>query len=72
MDYGIVHSVSAWKRYQTRTLKITMQSGFFENRLRDEDAFLEKMAYVRENPVRKKLVAHAADWPYMFDFARSS
>ncbi len=72
MDYGIVQSVSGWKRYQTRTLKIAMQSGFFEHRLRDEDAFLEKMAYVRENPVRKRLVTHAADWPYIFDPARTS
>ena len=69
MDYGIVPNVSAWKRYQTRTLKIALQSGFFEHRLRNEDAFREKMAYVRENPVRKKLVAHAADWPYVFDRA---
>jgi putative transposase len=71
MDYGIEASVSAWKGYQSKTLKLDFQSGFFEHRLRNEEAFREKMAYVRANPERKGLVADAADWPYVYEHGRT-
>jgi hypothetical protein len=37
----------------------------FEHRLRNEDEFVEKMTYIRENPVRKQLVKSSADYPYI-------
>ena len=66
LEYGVVASVSAWKSYQTKTLKLEFQSGFFEHRLRDEAEFAEKAAYIRENPVRKGLVTDATAWPYLY------
>jgi len=40
------------------------QKGFFDHVMRSEEFYSEKWIYVAENPVRKKLAAHAGDWPY--------
>ena len=40
------------------------QPGFFDHLLRKADSYSEKWAYVRQNPVRKGLVASADEWPY--------
>jgi len=36
----------------------------FHHRLRDRIEYEEKLAYVRENPVRKALVQNLEEWPY--------
>jgi putative transposase len=69
LDYGLTQSVTSWKGYQAKTLKIAFQTNFFEHRLRDDNAFIEKAIYIRENPVRKGLVARAEEWPYCIDRA---
>ena len=40
------------------------QPEFFDHVIRSEESFAEKWTYVRENPVRARLVARAEDWPY--------
>ena len=40
------------------------QPGFFDHLLRSTESYAEKWNYVRDNPVRKGLVARAEDWPY--------
>ena len=40
------------------------QAGGFHRRLRDGESYAQKWQYVRENPVRAKLVARPEDWPY--------
>jgi putative transposase len=40
------------------------QAGGFHHRLRDGESYAQKWQYVRENPVRKGLVANPDDWPY--------
>jgi REP element-mobilizing transposase RayT len=40
------------------------QKGFFDHVMRSEESYSEKWIYVAENPVRKKLAAHAGDWLY--------
>jgi putative transposase len=67
LEHGIRATVRAWKRYQKKTLGIEWQSDFFEHRLRSDDEFIEKMQYVRMNPVRKGLVPSAEQWPYLID-----
>jgi len=67
LDYGVARSVAAWKGYQTKTLKIEFQNNYFEHRLRDEEEYRQKAAYIRENPVRKGLVVRAEDWPYRYE-----
>ena len=66
LNYGIEPTLTMWRGYQKRTLKIKFQSGFFEHRLRNEEEFALKMDYVRNNPVRKQLVTDAADWPHIY------
>jgi REP element-mobilizing transposase RayT len=72
LEQGVAASVSAWKGYQAKTLKLEFQSGFFEHRLRDEAEFAEKAMYIRENPVRKGLVADATAWPYLYAASESN
>jgi putative transposase len=40
------------------------QRGFFDHVIRTGESYSEKWHYVRENPVRAGLVAHAEDWPF--------
>jgi putative transposase len=41
------------------------QKGFFDHLLRSGESYSAKWAYVRENPVRAKLVSRWEDWPYL-------
>jgi len=40
------------------------QSGHWDTRMRTRESYESKWEYVKENPVRHKLVASAEDWPY--------
>jgi REP element-mobilizing transposase RayT len=40
------------------------QREFFDHLLRSHDSYDEKWHYVWQNPIRKRLVANAEDWPY--------
>ena len=40
------------------------QGGCWDTQIRTGDQYKEKWEYVRNNPVRKGLVANADDWPY--------
>jgi putative transposase len=40
------------------------QKGFFDHLLRSEESAAQKWEYVRENPVRARLVSKWSDWPY--------
>jgi putative transposase len=55
--------VAAWKHYITGQASVKWQRDFFDHRLRSDESFDEKAAYIRKNPVRAKLVAHESDWP---------
>jgi REP-associated tyrosine transposase len=41
------------------------QPGFFDHVLRNDESYSQKWEYVRENPVRGRLVPRAEDWPYL-------
>ncbi len=41
------------------------QKGFFDHVLRSSESYSEKWYYVRENPVRGKLVKQWQEWPYV-------
>jgi REP element-mobilizing transposase RayT len=47
------------------------QAGSFDRLLRAEESAQEKWGYIRENPVRKGLVARWRDWPYRMGFDES-
>ena len=40
------------------------QRGLFHHRLRSEQDYLGKMIYMRQNPVRQKLVHDSEFWPW--------
>ena len=67
LERGVRPIMKAWKGYQTRNLHIEWQADFFEHRLRNDDEFVEKMHYVRMNPVRKGLVVSPEEWPHVLD-----
>ncbi|HXI71362.1 MAG TPA: hypothetical protein VNN22_13480 [Verrucomicrobiae bacterium] len=59
--------VEFWKRQFSRrhlTEAWSWQRKSFHHRLRDRQEYEEKLMYVRENPLRKKLAANLEDWPY--------
>jgi putative transposase len=58
--------VAAWKHYVTRHAPVKWQRDFFDHRLRGDESFDEKAAYIRNNPVRAKLVTNESDWPFMW------
>jgi REP element-mobilizing transposase RayT len=66
-DHGIAKVMQNWKRYLARFDGISWQRGFFDHRLRSDDAFREKGAYIRHNPVRAGLCESVEDWPYLWD-----
>ncbi len=44
------------------------QPGFFDHVLRNDESYSQKWEYVRENPVRARLVPRADDWQYQGEF----
>jgi REP element-mobilizing transposase RayT len=58
--------MAAWKRHTAKQTGIKWQRGFFDHRLRNDEGFAEKAAYVRQNPVRARLAARAEDWPFVW------
>ena len=61
---GMRATVNAWKRLTARRYGIEWQRDFFDHRLRNDESFREKAAYIRDNPARRGLVAKASAWPY--------
>jgi hypothetical protein len=56
--------VRSWKRHTARHLGVHWQRDFFDHRLRSDESFEEKAAYILNNPARAGLVARSEDWPY--------
>ncbi len=67
---GLLKTVQMWKGFLVKRLGLKFQDGFFEHRLRNEDEFLEKMNYVRNNPVTRQLVQKCEEYPYFHAHTR--
>ena len=67
---GMLASIKNWKRYTARIAGIRWQDGFFDHRLRRDESFVEKAAYIRMNPVRAGLVKTPEEWPYVWEYDR--
>ena len=59
--------ISDWKRYTARHAQIAWQRDFFDHRIRNNESWELKAAYIRENPVRRGLSARADEWPWAFE-----
>ncbi|MGZ0654055.1 REP-associated tyrosine transposase [Coraliomargarita sp. W4R53] len=60
-------SMQDWKRLMARRHGIQWQDGFFEHRLRGSNAWDEKAAYIRKNPVRAGLCSTPEEWSWMWE-----
>ena len=57
--------VGNWKRYIRRKVDIAWQKDFFDHRLRSDESWEEKAAYIRANPVRAGLIDENKTWPFL-------
>ena len=64
----VKETCGAWKGYLRKTLGVRFQSDCFEHRIRNAAEFAEKWNYIRQNPVRKGLVASADEWLYWMSY----
>jgi putative transposase len=60
-----------WKEWSSKRAKRELgfhedlwQEEFFDHVLRSRESYREKWDYVRQNPVRARLIANADDWPW--------
>ena len=66
LHFDIDQWITFWKRQFSRAhldQPWAWQRGAFHHRLRNRIEYEEKLAYVRENPLRKKLVKTPEEWP---------
>ena len=68
-DFKLEQWVSGLKRSISVGLGATKnrplwQPGFFDHLLRSNESYDQKWEYVRQNPVRARLVNMAEEWPY--------
>ena len=54
--------VTNWKSYTARLGGFRWQGDFFDHRLRSDESFDEKAAYIRRNPVRAGYVETHKEW----------
>ena len=67
LNFTLQQWVSYWKsqfkrRHSTQPWR--WQRNFWDTRLRREEDYTTKWNYIRENPLRKGLVAEPDDWPF--------
>ena len=65
-EKAMSRTLQSWKRYLSRSQGIGWQRGYFDHRLRTDNAAREKSSYIRNNPVRAGLVEKAEDWPHVW------
>ena len=63
---GMNAVIRAWKGYTAKTFGIHWQRDYFDHRIRSEQDHSDKWSYIQQNPVRKGLVEHFADWPHVW------
>ena len=70
VEPGMDATFGAWKRLTARRYGVVWQRDYFDHRLRSDESFEQKAAYIRDNPVRKELVSEASAWPYAWPTLR--
>ena len=65
---GMLKTLSDWKHFTARQFGIVWQRGFFDHRLRSDEAYVEKAHYIRMNPVRAGLVTKPEEWPHVWSW----
>jgi len=57
-------AIRDWKHWLAAKAGVRWQTDFFDHRLRHDESFAEKAAYILANPVRAGLVTRWEDWPH--------
>lgn len=60
-------AIGNWKAYTARQFGIDWQKNFFDHRLRSDESWENKAAYIRKNPARAGLIPSGAPWPYLIE-----
>jgi len=63
-DLDMRKVITDWKSLLARKGGIAWQRDFFDHRIRDSENWEEKADYIRQNPVRRGLVARFEDWKF--------
>jgi putative transposase len=63
-DAQLANLIRDFKRITTRIANITWQRNFFDHRLRHDESENEKVAYIRANSVRARLIEPKDHWPF--------
>jgi putative transposase len=69
-DTSMSHVIGDWKRFQRHQHGIVWQEGYFDHRLRDDERgeqLVEKMNYIRQNPIAAGLCAKVEEWPWWIE-----
>ena len=66
-DKDLRRLVGDWKRFTSERTGIRWQKNFFDHRLRSDESWDEKAAYIRNNPVRAGLLPEGQTWPYVVE-----
>lgn len=61
---GISRTIGSWKHFLSARHGVAWQDNYFDHRLRNDSEFVEKMSYIRMNPVREGLCLKPEDWPW--------
>ncbi len=61
---GLLKQALARATKLSRRIEQIWQEGFFDHVLRTDESYSQKWNYVRENPVRARLVRSPEEWPY--------
>jgi putative transposase len=69
-DTSLSSTIGNFKRATTKFAGIQWQRNFFDHRLRHDESFEEKVAYIRQNPVRAGFAKDEEKWPYVLDRER--
>ena len=66
-DEVMTKLICQWKSYTAKQTAIRWQRDFFDHRLRSNESYAEKAAYIRNNPVRAHLIDSTNDWPWIWE-----
>ncbi len=66
---GMKQFITAWKSYLSKQSNVVWQRDFFDHRIRGWESLEAKADYIRQNPVRAKLVTQFEEWPWRWEAA---
>ena len=70
-EWSVSAIVHTWKSFTAHAANRLLnrsgpfwQADYFDRFIRDEEHFRSTLTYIEDNPVKARLCAHPADWPW--------